>query len=156
MASINNGGFFMRRAIRDRNVLFLDQDNASLSQMAEAVAKHLGPPKVRIFSAGVTPSSIPVPVRKVMQELGISMSAQNSKGVDQVPLNEIDLVVSFAGADEKCAALPAKAKVKKWALPSSSAKENNNFGAISTLRQERDEINKRVFALFMDYWRNLT
>jgi arsenate reductase len=143
----------MRREIRERNVLFLDQDNTCLSQMAEAVAKHLGPPKVRIFSAGVKPGSIPVPVRKVMQELGISMSAQNSKGVDQVPLNEIDLVVSFSGADKKCSVLPPKAKVEHWAVPF-SAPQTDDLAAISSLRQERDEINKRVFALFMDYWRN--
>jgi arsenate reductase len=146
----------MRREIRQRNVLFLDQDNACLSQMAEAVAKHLGPPKVRIFSAGVTPGNIPMPVRRVMQELGINMAAQNSKGVDQVPLEEIDLVVSFAGADKKCAALPPRAKVEQWTVPGSSAVQNNDFAALSTLREERDEINKRVFALFMDYWRNLT
>ena len=146
----------MRREIRQRNVLFLDQDNARLSQMAEAVAKHLGPPKVRIFSAGVTPGTIPAPVRKVMQELGINMAAQNSKSVDQVPLDEIDLVVSFAGADKQCAALPARAKVEQWAIASSKGGQNNDFAALSTLREERDEINKRVFALFMDYWRNLT
>ena len=146
----------MRREIRQRNVLFLDQDNARLSQMAEAVAKHLGPPKVRVFSAGVTPGNIPAPVRKVMQELGINMSAQNSKSVDQVPLDEIDLIVSFAGADKKCATLPARAKVEQWAIASSRAAHNNDFAALSTLREERDEINKRVFALFMDYWRNLT
>jgi arsenate reductase len=146
----------MRREIRERNVLFLDQDNASSSQMAEAVAKHLGPPKVRIFSAGVTPRSIPVPVRKVMQELGINMTAQNSKGVDQVPLDEIDLVVSFSGADKNCGALPPKAKVKQWALASANAAQGSDLAAVSILRQERDEINKRVFALFMDYWRNLT
>ena len=45
----------MRRAINDRNVLFLCQDNALLSQMAEAAAKHFAPPKTRIFSAGVKP-----------------------------------------------------------------------------------------------------
>lgn len=146
----------MRREIRERNVLFLDEDNAGASQMAEAVARHLSPPKVRIFSAGVTPASIPVPVRKVMQELGITMAAQTSKSVDEVPLQEIDLVVSFADADRKCPALPAKAKVKHWALPRSTVADNSDFAAISTLRQERDEINKRVFALFMDYWRNLT
>ena len=146
----------MRREIRQRNVLFLDQDNARLSQMAEAVAKHLGPPKVRVFSAGVTPGNIPAPVRKVMQELGINMSAQNSKSVDQVPLDEIDLIVSFAGADKKCASLPTKANVKQWAIASSRAAQNNDFAGLSTLREERDEINKRVFALFMDYWRNLT
>ena len=146
----------MRREIRQRNVLFLDQDNARLSQMAEAVAKHLGPPKVRVFSAGVTPRNIPAPVRKVMQELGINMSAQNSKSVDQVPLDEIDLIVSFAGADKKCASLPARAKVEQWSIASSRGAQNNDFAALSTLREERDEINRRVFALFMDYWRNLT
>ena len=146
----------MRREIRERNVLFLDQDNACLSQMAEAVAKHLAPPKVRIFSAGVTPGTIPAPVRKVMHELGINMVSQNSKGVDQVPLDEIDLVVSFAGADKQCAALPSKAKVEQWAIPGSTSAQNNDFTALSTLREERDEVNKRVFALFMDYWRNIT
>ena len=146
----------MRREIRQRNVLFLDQDNTCLSQIAEAVAKHLAPPKVRIFSTGITPSSIPAPVRKVMQELGINMTTQNSKGVDQVPLDEIDLVVSFSGADKKCAALPRKAKVEQWPMPSSTSEQNNDFAALSTLREERDEINKRVFALFMDYWRNIT
>jgi len=146
----------MRREIRQRNVLFLDQDNACLSQMAEAVAKHLGPPKVRVFSAGVTPGNIPARVRNVMQELGINMTAQNSKSVDQVPLDEIDLVVSFSGADKKCTALPARARVKQWAMASSRATQDNDFAALSTLREERDEINKRVFALFMDYWRNLS
>jgi len=95
-------------------------------------------------------------VRKVMQELGINMAAQNSKSVDQVPLHQIDLIVSFAGADKKCAALPARAKVKQWAIASSRAAQNNDFAALSTLREERDEINKRVFALFIDYWRNLS
>jgi arsenate reductase len=145
----------MRREIRQRNVLFLDQDNACSSQIAEAVAKHLAPPKVRIFSAGVNPGSIPTPVRKVMQELGINMTAQNPKGVDQVPLDEIDLVVSFAGADKKCAMLPPKAKVEQWTIPSASTAANSDSAGLSTLRQERDEINKRVFALFMDYWRNI-
>jgi protein-tyrosine-phosphatase len=49
----------MRRTIRDRNILFLDDDNACLSQMAEAVAKHLHPPKDRIFSAGVDSAAGP-------------------------------------------------------------------------------------------------
>jgi hypothetical protein len=46
--------------------------------------------------------------------------------------------------------------VEQWTVPGSSAVQNNDFAALSTLREERDEINKRVFALFMDYWRNLT
>ncbi len=67
----------MRRAIRERNILFLCEDNACLSQIAEAMAKHLSPPKIRIFSAGVKPSAIPAHVYKVMHELGISLSGQS-------------------------------------------------------------------------------
>jgi arsenate reductase (thioredoxin) len=145
----------MRRAIRERNILFLCEDNACLSQIAEAMAKRLSPPKIRIFSAGVKPSTIPAQVYKVMQELGISLSGQSSKGMDQVPLNEIDLVVSFADADKKCSALPAQAKIERWPIPDQTGTEVENTGALSTLRKERDEIDKRVSALFLDYWRNI-
>jgi protein-tyrosine-phosphatase len=144
----------MRRAIRERNILFLCEDNACLSQIAEAMARRLSPPKIRIFSAGVKPSTIPAQVYKVMQELDISLSGQACKGMDQVPLNEIDLVVSFDDADKKCAALPAKAKIERWSVPT-SAEIGGDSPALSRLRQDRDEIDKRVSALFLDYWRNI-
>jgi len=86
----------MRRTIRERNILFLDDDNACLSQMAEAVAKHLHPPKVRVFSAGVKPTSIPPQVHRVMEEMGISLRGQASKKMNDVPLSEIDLVVNLS------------------------------------------------------------
>ena len=146
----------MRRAIRERNILFLCEDNACLSQIAEAMAKRLSPPKIRIFSAGVKPSAIPAHVYKVMQELGISLTGQSSKGMDQVPLNEIDLVVSFADADKKCGTLPTKAKIERWSVPNPAETRGGEAGALSVLRKDRDEIDKRVSALFLDYWRNVT
>jgi protein-tyrosine-phosphatase len=87
----------MRRENLERNILFLCEDNACFSQMAEAAAKHLAPPKTKIFSAGVKPSVIPPHVVEAMKELGISMTGQKSKGLSDVPMQEIDLVVSFGG-----------------------------------------------------------
>jgi protein-tyrosine-phosphatase len=144
----------MRRAIRERNILFLCEDNTCVSQIAEAMAKRLSPPKIRIFSAGIKSSTIPVHVYKVMQELGISLSGQSSKGVDQVPLNEIDLVVSFDDADKKYGNLPARAKIERWPVQN-SARRAADAPALFMLRQGRDEIDKRVSALFLDYWRNV-
>src|SRR5688572_3786890 len=63
----------MRRESIQRNVLFFCQDNTCLSQIAEASAKHLAPPRTRIFSAGIKPGVIPLHVVQAMQELGISM-----------------------------------------------------------------------------------
>ena len=145
----------MKRAIRERNILFLCEDNACLSQIAEAMAKRLSPPKIRIFSAGVRPSTIPAQVYKVMQELGISLSGQSSKGVDKVPLSEIDLVVSFDNADKKYGQLPARAKVERWPVQQPANTNGADPVTLSTLRKERDEIDKRVSALFLDYWRNV-
>ena len=145
----------MRQTIRQRNILFLCEDNASLSQMAEAVAKHLNPPKVKIFSAGITPTAIPAHVHRVMEELGISLTGQSSKKMNDVPLNEIDLVVSFGDADKKCGPLPPKAKVERWPLSQSSLSSSSGPATLRNYRHERDEIDKRVFALFLDYWRNV-
>jgi len=144
----------MRRTITNRNILFLDEDNACLSQMAEAVAKHLSPPKVRVFSAGLEPSAIPAPVQKVMQELGIRMEGQKAKGLEQVPLHDIDLVVSFSDADKRCPDLPKRVKITRWAL-STGQQESSESARLNALRQRRDEIDKRVWALFMDHWRNV-
>lgn len=144
----------MRRTIRDRNILFLCDDNASLSQMAEAVAKHLDPPKVKIFSAGIKPTTIPSQVYKVMEESGVSLEGQSCKKMNEVPLNEIDLVISFEGADKRCSSLPKRTKVENWSIPALGLSNISSPASLTKYRHQRDEINKRVFALFMDYWRN--
>ena len=144
----------MRRTIRERNILFLCEDNASLSQMAEAVAKHLGPPKVKVFSAGIRPTTIPSQVYKVMEESGVSLQGQSCKRMNEVPLNEIDLVISFEGADKKTSSLPKRTKVENWSIPAPDSADINRPATLTKFRHERDEINKRVFALFLDYWRN--
>jgi arsenate reductase len=144
----------MRRGHLDRNILFLCEDNSCLSQIAEAAAKHLAPPRTRIFSAGVKPSTIPPHVIQAMQELGISMSGQKSKGLADIPIQDIDLVVSFGDAHKKCDNLPRRAKVETWPVPTDLKAEETSTAPISAIRDERDEIDKRVFALFLDHWRN--
>lgn len=145
----------MRRAIHERNILFLCEDNACLSQIAEATAKHLAPPKTRIFSAGVRPSTIPTRVIQAMRELGINMAGQRSKGLGEIPMQDIDLVVSFGDAHKKCTNLPGRAKIENWPAPEEFSSEKGNTPELSVIRDKRDEIDKRVFALFLDHWRNI-
>ena len=144
----------MRRGNLERNILFLCEDNACFSQIAEATAKHLAPPKTRIFSAGVKPSVIPARVIDAMKELGISMSGQKSKGLADVPIQDIDLVVSFGDAHKQCGNLPGRVKIESWPFPSTCRSASGDASELSTLRDERDAIDKRVFALFLDHWRN--
>lgn len=145
----------MRRTIHERNILFLCEDNACLSQIAEATAKHLAPPKTRIFSAGVKPSTIPTRVIQAMKELGINMAGQRSKGLAEIPMQDIDLVVSFGDAHKKCTNLPGRAKIENWPASEEFGSEKGSTPELSVIRHKRDEIDKRVFALFLDHWRNI-
>ena len=146
----------MRRESIQRNILFLCQDNTCLSQIAEASAKHLAPPRTRIFSAGIKPGVIPLHVVQAMQELGISMLGQSSKGLADVPIQEIDLVVSFDEAHKNCSNLPGRANVENWNVPNHPASGSGEQSTLKAIRENRDEIDKRVFALFLDHWRNIS
>jgi len=143
----------MQRKSLERNVLFLCEDNSCLSQIAEATAKHLAPPRTRIFSAGVRPGPIPQRVVQAMQELGISMKGQKSKSLAEVPMQEIDLLVSFDDAHKHCANLPGRIHIERW--PIDTAPDVESDLSLSAIRNRRDEIDKRVFALFLDHWRNI-
>ena len=137
----------MRRTKIEKNILFLDEDNACLSLMAESMAKHRRMPKIRIFSAGIRPGKIPPEVRRVLQEIGVEQSGSMTKSVDQVPSNEIDLVVSFEDAHEQCRSLPSKAKVEKWSIPNPMRARRREFRCIIGLspRQRRNrQTHRRV------------
>ena len=145
----------MRRTKLEKSILFLDEDNACLSVMAESMAKHRSLPKIRIFSAGIRPGQIPPEVRRVLQEIGVEQSASTTKSMDQIPANDIDLVVSFGDAHEQCGSLPSKAKVEKWSIPNPMRAPGESSAVLSAYRHGRDEIDKRVAALFLDHWRHL-
>jgi arsenate reductase len=145
----------MRRTKLEKSILFLDEDNACLSLMAESMAKHMSPPRIRIFSAGIRPGRIPPEVRRVLQEIGVEQSATTTKSIDQVPAKDIDLVVSFGDAHEQCRTLPSNAKVAKWSIPNPMRAPGEGDAGLSAYRSGRDEIDKRVAALFLDHWRHL-
>ena len=146
----------MRREIHDRNILFLREDNAQLSQMAEAAARHLSPPKTRIFSAGIKPGRIPPSVTEAMNEIGVPIADQKSKNVAEVPIDEIDLLVSFGDDHKQCAnLLPGRAKIESWPVSDDFMRQKAAAVDLKPLRGAGDEIEKRGFALFMDFWRNV-
>ena len=145
----------MRRTNLEKNILFLGEDNACLSLMAESMAKHMSPPKARVFSAGITPGRVPPEVRRVLEEIGVKLADSPSKSVDQVPLKDIDLVVSFGEAHTKCLSLPTKVKVENWPMPNPMQATGGSSSVLSVYRHGRDEIDRRLAALFLDHWRHV-
>jgi len=145
----------MRRKIVEHNLLFLCEDNSCLSQMAEAMAKYLNPPNTHVYSAGLNPRAILSQVYDVMAEFGIGLSEQTSKGLNAVPLDAIDLVISFGDVAKRCDRLPAKAKIEFWSVPDPYGQPEKGGDSLTTLRHCRDAIDTHVAALFLDHWRNV-
>jgi len=106
--------------------------------------------------AGMKPGRVPVAVIRAMNEIGIRMADQKSKGLADVPVNEIDLVVSFGEAHKQCANLPGRIKIKNWPVAKEFTNKQSDGENLDAVRHKRDDIEKRVFALFMDYWRNVS
>ena len=99
-------------------VLFVCYGNSCRSQMAEALANQLGNGKVQALSAGTNPlGAISFDTRAVLGEKGITLEGHWSKGLEDVPVSEMDVVVEM-GYGVKCR-LPEnfKGRLIKWQIP---------------------------------------
>ena len=68
---------------KKQNVLFLCTGNSCRSQMAEGLLRHLAGERFEALSAGLEPNNDVHPFAiKVMEEIGIDISAQQPKAVD--------------------------------------------------------------------------
>jgi two-component system phosphate regulon sensor histidine kinase PhoR len=138
----------MARRRSHRTILFLCTGNSCRSQMAEGFARTLLLNGDRVFSAGVSPQEIhPLAVR-VMGEAGIDISMQRSKSIDEVPLHEIDHLVTLCGdAAESCPALPVKVARDHWPLADPARANGDEAVRLEIFRQVRDDIRRRVQTL---------
>ncbi|MSP41661.1 MAG: PAS domain S-box protein [Deltaproteobacteria bacterium] len=133
-----------------QTILFLCTGNSCRSQMAEGFARQAANGRYKIFSAGTEPKGVhPLAVR-VMQEVGIDISAQSSKGLNEIPLESIDQVITLCGdADEHCPILDKLVKRTHWPLTDPAAAHGSDEERLSLFRQVRDEIRQRVHALLV-------
>jgi len=82
-------------------VLFLCEYNSARSQMAEGLLRHLYGEKYEVFSAGANPTHVNPFATKVMADIGIDISKQTSKSIEEFRNKEIDLVVSVCRSSAK-------------------------------------------------------
>jgi arsenate reductase len=62
--------------------------------MAEGLLRHLYGDRYEVFSAGATPTRVNPLAIKVMAEIGMDISNQRSKSIEEFRGKDIDLVVS--------------------------------------------------------------
>ncbi len=132
-------------------VLFLCTGNSCRSQMAEGWARHLKAHAIEACSAGVEPSRLDPDAVRVMAEVGVDISGQRSKHVDELADRAIDYVVTVCDhARESCPVFPGSAKVVHRAFddPPRLAKDAaTEEERLAPYRRVRDEIRAFVLSL---------
>ena len=121
-------------------VLFVCVHNAGRSQMAAALLERKAEGRVRALSAGSEPADELNPaVVEAMGELGIDISAERPKKLEDGMVRTSDVVITM-GCGDACPIYPGK-RYEDWELEDPSGKD------LETVRGIRDEIESRVDAL---------
>jgi arsenate reductase (thioredoxin) len=127
------------------NILFVCFGNACRSQIAEALANHLSHDRVRAWSAGAYPLGwIPSETREVLEEKGISLDGHHTKGLKNILLAEMDVVVEMEPG--VVGALPEnfKGRIIEWDIPDPFR------GDLQVFRTVRDLIEQQVKGLLAE------
>ncbi|MFP4057253.1 MAG: arsenate reductase ArsC, partial [Candidatus Brocadiia bacterium] len=131
-----------------RRILFLCIHNSCRSQMAEGLMRHLGGGRFEAHSAGIERCGVHPFAVRAMAELGIDISGQRSKTIEELEERDFDVVVTTCQeAQEACPRWPGQAEVVHWSLPDPAAAEGPEAERMAAFRQVRDAIAERVKGL---------
>jgi len=130
-------------------VLVLCTGNSARSQMGEGLFRAEGGAGVEAFSAGVKPSSVRPEAIAVMWEIGIDISGQRSKSVEEFAGLRFDYVVTVCdNARDACPVFPGGTARLHWSLEDPAAVEGSEPERLEAFRRIRDQLRERVKAFF--------
>jgi len=86
-----------------KRILILCAKNSTISQMAEAFLKRITFNRIDVYSAGINPEAINSMAVRVMRELGIDISNNRSKSVNEFYHDRFDYIITIHDiARDKC------------------------------------------------------
>jgi len=131
--------------------LILCTGNSARSQMAEGLLKHIRQNEFEVFSAGTKPSIVRPEAVKVLAEVGIDISKNRSKSVDEFTNQNIDYVLTVCdNAKESCPYFPAQTKLIHHSFADPAEVEGDEETRLSAFRRVRDQIQEYLSGSFVE------
>ena len=128
---------------RPPGVLFLCVHNAGRSQIGAGWLRHLAGDRIRVLSAGSSPSETVNPTAvEAMAEVGVDISSNRPQLWTEAMVRDVDVVVSMGCGDE-CPIYPGTQRLD-WQL------EDPAGQGMEMVRGVRDEIQTLVEELLED------
>ena len=124
-----------------KKVLFLCTGNSARSQMAEGLMRHLRGNEFEVYSAGTAPKGIHPLAIEVMKEIGINISDQRSKHLDEYGETSFDYIVTLCGsAATTCPVFPGEGERIHQTFPDPAAAKGTEEEKLDMFRKVRDEL----------------
>ena len=137
--------------------------------MAEGLLRHFYGEKYEVFSAGSSPTQVHPLAIKVMAEIGIDISKQTSKSIEEFRNKDIDVVASVCRSSAKvicpfCSSpiIKGRPEIINETLPEAKHYVHHGFSDPSELdgsdeeklaafRRTRDDIKKWILTYFAEH-----
>jgi arsenate reductase len=132
-----------------KQVLFLCTGNSCRSQMAEGMVNHYLVDDWKAYSAGTEPSGYVHELAvAVMAEIGIDISRQYSKSVEEFRDLDFDLVVTVCDdAAENCPVWLGRGRRMHIGFEDPAKATGNRDERLAVFRRVRDEMREQILAL---------
>jgi arsenate reductase (thioredoxin) len=132
-----------------QRALFLCTHNSARSQMAEAWLRHRYGDRVDAASAGTQATAVRPLAIRVMAEVGVDISGQESKSLDRYLAEPWDYVITVCDdADEACPVFPGGQVRLHWSIPDPSLATGTGDEQLAVYQSVRDDILRRIDSLF--------
>lgn len=141
-APVGAAGGVTRRRTR---ILFLCTGNSARSQMAEALAEHLGGDAIHARSAGSHPKPLHPNAVRVMRERRIDIRGRRSKHMDEFAAQRFDYVISLCDrVREVCPEFPDHPDLIHWSLPDPGGAGGSDAETYPAFVRTADELEVRI------------
>ena len=113
--------------------------------MAEGLLRTIVGEQVEVVSAGVAPTRVRREAIEAMREIGIDISAQRSKSIDEFAGQHFDYVLTVCDkANQQCPMFPGKSERIHWSIEDPAEVEGDAEIKLTAFRRARDILQVRL------------
>jgi len=126
-----------------KKVLILGNGNSCHSQMMAALIRNISFDRIDVQSAGIKPEKIHSIVAKVLQEIGVDISKENSKSMNEFLHTQFDIIITTTPeAREKVSTLLRSTTKIHKEFDDPRNMKGNQYDKESAFRELRDEMHE--------------
>ena len=126
-------------------MLFLCTHNSARSQMAEGILGHLSGGRIEAYSAGSQPSQLHPLAVQVLAKMGIDISQQRSKHLDEFRGQTFDYIVTVCDRiRESCPTFPGDPECVHWSFIDPVAVEGSDKERYKAFEQVALQLTNRI------------